>query len=575
MSIDWVRSKNELGTTPQSIISIYRPKVMCICDKCSIIKIITIRVKSKIINGQMKWECAKCVGNRIETKSHLSIARKNGSQNKDTPYHRWYTANKNEILEKNRTKRHKTTNICQGCKKELSIESFFTNRTYVHPHCMNCESDHRMVRYHERRKYMQERRKILPKSDKPRSYSATTIEACLKNNFKNIYDRGIDRCTQWNTINEIVIGDYKAIIDECLVNNQDKLTCTYCKDEIFAFCFDHYIPLSRSGRHHKSNLRISCGLCNQKKHDWLPDEFEQFCKDGKIDISRRIIYDDMIYAGSSAVPTEWKFPYWSDHELQQDFNRFMKAPLKNRFNTTSISSNWFCRDIVKHFHRAFWQSTKKGHIPITRAFNDNNTINAAIAKMNGNGKQSYNRLLREISFATNYKYPSIFDPYIAAEVFDMFTNKDALIYDPCAGWGTRWLGAIKTNRKYICSEPNDAIRDGLYAISDYFGLSLELHDHALPSYPSISPDIILTSPPWGDTEEYFEAGSYSTNVIDDIFKMAATILNDNGKLILHISPKSIPIKPDETYTFVTRSTYQPTMTNHIFIWNKSSLQCLK
>jgi hypothetical protein len=42
-------------------INKFRPKVVVNCDKCGKESIITIRVKSKIINNQMEWLCQKCV----------------------------------------------------------------------------------------------------------------------------------------------------------------------------------------------------------------------------------------------------------------------------------------------------------------------------------------------------------------------------------------------------------------------------------------------------------------------------------------------------------------------------------
>lgn len=61
--IDWESTKKEFGFTDQtSLHNIKRPKVICRCDVCHKSRAITIRVKSKIIDGQMKWKCHTCVG---------------------------------------------------------------------------------------------------------------------------------------------------------------------------------------------------------------------------------------------------------------------------------------------------------------------------------------------------------------------------------------------------------------------------------------------------------------------------------------------------------------------------------
>ena len=50
--------------------------------------------------------------------------------------------------------------------------------------------------------------------------------------------------------------------------------CFYCKQEHNGnFNFDHYIPLSKGGKHELSNLRIACVSCNKHKAAKMPDDF--------------------------------------------------------------------------------------------------------------------------------------------------------------------------------------------------------------------------------------------------------------------------------------------------------------
>lgn len=56
----------------------------------------------------------------------------------------------------------------------------------------------------------------------------------------------------------------------------NKLKCHYCgiKDENGTiFEEDHYVPLSRGGKDHKSNIVISCRPCNQRKGSMTGDEY--------------------------------------------------------------------------------------------------------------------------------------------------------------------------------------------------------------------------------------------------------------------------------------------------------------
>lgn len=69
--IDWEQTKSRFGI---SEVVGYRPKVICRCDGCDVGRVITIRVKSKVINNQMTWICPRCVASRKEVRDKLSKA---------------------------------------------------------------------------------------------------------------------------------------------------------------------------------------------------------------------------------------------------------------------------------------------------------------------------------------------------------------------------------------------------------------------------------------------------------------------------------------------------------------------
>lgn len=573
--IDWNATKdqfnigvNALIPRPGSPASVYRPKVVCICDNCRINKVITIRNKSKIdSDGQMSWLCPKCVSNKPENRKKLSdIGKALRQPNKSSAYHRWWQRHKGKILAEKRRIRESHLHECQGCKKPLSKSDFYYNGTYIHPYCKECEIDEKHHRYMARRMYYQLRRKTVIPS---KSYHATTLAVCERNNYNNIYSKNLARCKSLGIKSEVSRTQYRQIINKWLARNDDRFICYYCHQEIIAFCFDHYMPLAHNGAHRPSNLRISCPRCNLLKHDLLPDQFSQLCKSGKIDLRQVRIDPDIIYAYSSHVPTEWKFPYWSDKELQADFNRFMNAKLQNKFIQT-ISAP-YCYIITKHFHRAFWQSTKTNCLPVTHVFDDRQIIDNAIKEISTNGRVSYIRLLRQISYFTDYKYPSIFSPLLAAEVLTKFSASDDIIYDPCAGWGARWLAAVKLNRQYICSDPNAFIRAGLYKISNFFGINIELHDYGIPDMPELRPNVIFTSPPWGNNELYAGADKTPDNILTRLCAQAKKVLKPGGRLILHLPDANGLPTPDERLEVQSRGTYHSTARQSIFIWKRSSL----
>ncbi len=63
--IDWDLTKEKYGYSNSNELTSYRPKVVCKCDSCGKIRIITIRIKSKIVNNNIEWLCPSCVGKSL------------------------------------------------------------------------------------------------------------------------------------------------------------------------------------------------------------------------------------------------------------------------------------------------------------------------------------------------------------------------------------------------------------------------------------------------------------------------------------------------------------------------------
>lgn len=75
--INWTKTI-EIGTKD---LNTYRPKIVVSCDKCGKDEIIRVRVKSRIINNQLNWECPKCIGNRPERVDKIKKQMKKQWQN--------------------------------------------------------------------------------------------------------------------------------------------------------------------------------------------------------------------------------------------------------------------------------------------------------------------------------------------------------------------------------------------------------------------------------------------------------------------------------------------------------------
>lgn len=92
--INWELTSQQLNRTD---LSGHRPKVIMQCDKCGVTASIAIRHKNTVIDGQLPWECTKCIANRPEKKEKSKAGAVKAW--KDPQYRKQITANSKQIWE--------------------------------------------------------------------------------------------------------------------------------------------------------------------------------------------------------------------------------------------------------------------------------------------------------------------------------------------------------------------------------------------------------------------------------------------------------------------------------------------
>lgn len=110
-----------------------------------------------------------------------------------------------------------------------------------------------------------------------------------------------------------------------------------------------------------------------------------------------------------------------------------------------------------------------------------------------------------------------FQPLVAAALLQRFGGIGGTVYDPCAGWGGRMLGAMAAGAvKYIGCEPATRTHAGLCALAREFaaartGMACELHRSGCEdvAVAAESVDVALTSPPYFNLELYDDDPSQS------------------------------------------------------------------
>lgn len=151
-----------------------------------------------------------------------------------------------------------------------------------------------------------------------------------------------------------------------------------------------------------------------------------------------------------------------------------------------------------------------------------------------------------------------FRPVSAQVIYDCFLEDfNSIVYDPCHGFGGRMLGAIKAEKvsKYIGTDPatqaNNCLKSVYRHIKDQNSLlntEIELFNQPAEEF-QLKPnsiDLILTSPPYFNTEKYTTEKTQSyikyntkelwlNNFLKPMLNNCFNCLKPEGKLLLNIA----------------------------------------
>jgi hypothetical protein len=98
---------------------------------------------------------------------------------------------------------------------------------------------------------------------------------------------------------------------------------------------------------------------------------------------------------------------------------------------------------------------------------------------------------------------SNFRPTAAAAIMTTYSPEGGTVFDPCAGWGGRMMGAKIANRHYVCVEPSTKTYHGLLEQNKFIDGGFEIYNDCAEDFVSNhNVDLVFTSPPYFDCEKY-------------------------------------------------------------------------
>ena len=146
---------------------------------------------------------------------------------------------------------------------------------------------------------------------------------------------------------------------------------------------------------------------------------------------------------------------------------------------------------------------------------------------------------------------TFFKPSIAKYIYKKY--KATKVFDPCAGWGSRMLGAMSLGIDYVGCDTNTALKPIYKSVAKYFlgqSNNVEVHNTdcikmlgMLLTLKSKTYDCVLTSPPYANLEVYPDMTPWKSEEVfykKFLMPMIARcykLVKKGGVVCINISPK--------------------------------------
>jgi len=252
------------------------------------------------------------------------------------------------------------------------------------------------------------------------------------------------------------------------------------------------------------------------------------------------------------------FPFirLTDRDIKRSFG-YLKGVTEDMIflnGIGEIQQNMSALDIINHFHPEIWNVKCRNFKTPMEVFHDDDLFRKAIRKRIKIGTDLKPYGIRKIlaSYSGTQRV-SIFRPSVAKAIYDRYCRKRTL--DFSAGWGSRLLGAIASEKEYVGIDP--AI--DTMAMNRALGKKMETLEYVKCGYKLITDtaeeylerdigtfDLVFTSPPYFDVEHYTDSPTQSykkfptyrewlSGFLFKAIQLAVDKLEPNGYFILNVA----------------------------------------
>jgi len=154
------------------------------------------------------------------------------------------------------------------------------------------------------------------------------------------------------------------------------------------------------------------------------------------------------------------------------------------------------------------------------------------------------RVLRAVTMKR--RTPGLFRPLVAKHVYMTWAKPGDKVWDPCAGYGGRLLGAAAAGVMYLGTDVEPSTVAGNLALAQVLRTDAEVVESPAESFDPGPVDLVFTSPPYFDVERYGPSANQSwqqglsfeewcSSFLRPVVQQAHQSLKSGGYLILNVA----------------------------------------
>ncbi len=201
-----------------------------------------------------------------------------------------------------------------------------------------------------------------------------------------------------------------------------------------------------------------------------------------------------------------------------------------------------CVPFFPNRYHATWKNSSSA----ADAWNDETSLKRAIRFQLEHGDPVIpHRVLRALTLSC--RTPTVFRPGVALFVYQNFCPPGGRVYDPCAGFGGRLLGAFAAGVHYTGTDVDIVTVEGNRKLAERLGANYDLIVAPAETFNPPKVDLVFTSPPYFDRERYSHAenqtwkkhghdlDAWLEGFLRPVVERAHKALSGGGYLVLNIA----------------------------------------